>query len=204
MQKPNDFETAQGFTDYKPLPPGGYICKVMSVQETLSQQTAKKMLVISLDIAEGEYAGYFADSYRADTREQKKWGCRVFQLVYDDNGNTSKGFKTFVTSLRESNKGFEPMWGDDLKAFENSFKGKLIGGVFRKEEYEKSDKSGTSWATKCCGFRSIDTIRKGIETPADKPLATKTTVSAPQWGGFMPGAVDPLTGVQIPEDDLPF
>ena len=208
MLKPNDFEEVQGFGDFKPLPPGGYVCKIMEVKETLSQSTAREMLVISIDIAEGEYKGYYADKYRAKQGENKVWEGRVFQLTKDKDGKTSKGFKTFVTAVRESNPGFEPAWSNDTKVFENSFKGKLVGGVFRREEYEKKDKSGqptgeTAWSSKCFMFRSVDAVRKGIDVPEDKPLPPKTQ-SIGGFGGFASGLVDPMTGETVSEDDLPF
>lgn len=99
MQKPNDYETTAIYGDFKALPSGGYVCRIMGVEETKSQRN-NDMLKISLDIFEGEYKGYYADKYRSDTRMDKKWGCVAFQLVYDTvNPNmTNRGFKTFCTA----------------------------------------------------------------------------------------------------------
>lgn len=197
MNKPNDFDNVQAYGEYRPLPPGGYICRIMNVEETTSQN-GKAMLIISLDIAEGEHKGHYMNEYRADTRPEKKWGCRVFQLVYDDKNATNRGFKTFITSCTESNNGFQPAWGKK-EVFENCFKNKLIGGVFRREEYKKSDGSGTSWVTRCCSFRSVESIRKGIDIPKDKPLANKAI------GGndsFSAAGFENITAMD--EDDFPF
>lgn len=195
MRKPNDFENVQAFGEFKPLPAGGYVCKIMNVQESASA-SGKPMIIISLDIAEGEYKDYYKESYRTDTRPDKKWGCRVFQLVYDNDNKTNRGFKTFCTAFEESNN-MKIAWGDTAQ-FEGCFKGKLIGGVFRREEYEKTDGTGTAWATRCFTFRSVETIRKGVELPQDKPLLNKPS------GGSDAFAVQGFADVNVSEEDLPF
>ena len=37
MIKPQDFDTAQGFSSFEPLQAGGHICKIMKVEETKSK-----------------------------------------------------------------------------------------------------------------------------------------------------------------------
>ena len=168
MKKPNGYDEARAYGDYIPLPAGNYVCKIMSVEETQSR-AGKPMIIISLDIAEGEYKDFFAKAWRADTRQDKKWGCRVWQLVndYQDSSKTSQGFKTFITSVEKSNKGFAVKWDDD---FEPCFKGKLVGAQFRREEYI-DNLSNSHWSTKPASFRSADTIREGkLDILPDKPL----------------------------------
>jgi hypothetical protein len=166
MLKPNDYDQTQAFAEYEPLEKGGHICRIMKVEETESK-TFKPMLKIYLDIAEGRQAGYYKKQYEDDARENKKWGCIVYQLMEDDNGGMSRGFKTFATSVEESNPGFSIQWSDNKEVFENCFKGKLIGGVFRNEQYEKQD-GRLGWIVKCCAFRSIETIKRGVRVPEDK------------------------------------
>jgi hypothetical protein len=165
MQKPNGYETAATYGNFTPLELGGHVCKVMSVEETKSSK-GKDMLKISLDIAEGPQKGYYADQFRNSTFENKKWGCIVYQLVNDNDGNTNKGLKTFLTSVEESNLGFKTVWGD---TFCQSLKGKLVGGIFGREQYENRD-GDLKWSTKCSQFRSVETIKKGVEIPKDKLL----------------------------------
>ena len=88
MEMPNDFQTTQGFGDYTPLPAGGYICRIMGVEETKSK-SGRDMIKVSLDIAEGEFKNRFAEAWKADTRADKKWGCIANQLVYDTTDGTS-------------------------------------------------------------------------------------------------------------------
>lgn len=191
MKKPNNWENTQAFGDFEPLELGGHICKIMSVEETKSRK-GKDMIKISLDIAEGEQAGYYAEQYRNDNRPDKKWGCIVHQLVEDDYGNTNKGFKTFVKAVEKSNADFDQdkIWDEH---FCDYFKNKLIGGVFGREQYENS-KGDLKWSTKCVQFRDVETIRKGVPIPTDKYLDTPNS-QAHSKNDF---AEMPL------DDDLPF
>ena len=165
MVKPSNYDNVQEYGEFKPLELGGHICKIMSVEETKSS-TGKDMLRIFLDIAEGEQANYYAEQYKADSRADKKWGCIVYQLTEDKDGNTNRGLKTFITSVEKSNKGFTVAWGDN---FTTCLKGKVIGGVFGREQYQNS-KGELKFTTKCVSFRSADTVRAGVDVPADKLL----------------------------------
>lgn len=167
MKKPNNYETTQAYGDFTPLELGGHICKIMKVEETKSK-AGNDMIIISLDIAEGDQKDYFSKQYKADTRENKKWGCIVYQLVEDKDGNTHKGFKTFIKSVEKSNKGFDSdsIWNDDFAGY---FKNKLVGGVFGREQYINQN-GELKWSTKCVQFRDVETIRKGVEVPEDKYL----------------------------------
>ena len=196
MVKPNNYDGTQEYGEFKPLELGGHVCKIMSVEETKSG-SGKDMLKIFLDIAEGEQAYYYAEQYKADSRAEKKWGCIVYQLVEDKDGNTNRGLKTFITSVEKSNKGFTVAWGDNFAA---CLKGKLIGGIFGREQYQNS-KGELKFATKCVSFRSVDTIRSGVEVPADKLLN-----GAKQAVLQTPGTISPLDGFEeiISDDELPF
>lgn len=168
MIRPKNWENVQAFEEYEPLDLGGHICKIMKVEETKSQKTQKDMLIVYLDIAEGEQKNYYANQYKADTRPDKKWGCRVFQLTEDADGNTSRGFKTFISAVEKSNPGFDSnaIWDEQFAEY---FKDKLIGGVFGREQYLAAD-GKLKWSTKCRAFRDIDTIKKGVAIPEDKYL----------------------------------
>lgn len=177
LNKPADFEAAQAYGEFKPISIGGHIMRIMGV-EVVTSSTGKEMLKISLDTASDDsQPAYFAAKYRADTRADKKWGCVMFQLIYDEQGATNRGFKTFVTSVEESNPGFKVAWGE---AFEKSLKDKRVGAIFRREEYVKND--GTvGKITKPFTFRSVATIKAGVEIPEPKLLNKPT-------GGGMPAS----------------
>lgn len=207
MIKPKDYDNVQEFTTSAPLPPGGYVCRIMAVEETTAKTSGAPMLKISLEIAEGEHKGFYANMYRSDTRQDKKWGCVVNQLVYDTSGATSRGFKTFNTAVEHSNSGFKIAWGDNYAA---CFKNKLIGGIFRREQF-RADDGSLRFATKCYMFRSADEIRKGVKVPPDKLLdgstSSSSSASSMPFGApsNVPGGVDLSEYEEVmPDDNLPF
>lgn len=195
MNKPMGYDEAQVLGEYKPLPAGGYVCVIKQVREQFSRND-RPMIVIALDIYDGEHKGYYEKSFRADTRADKKWGCNVYQLSEDDKGQCTRGFKTFITSVEKSNPGFQTVWGE---GFCVAFKGKLVGGLFGREQYQKND-GNLAWSTKCVSFRSADSIRNGDFTvPQDKPLDGQSSVK--------PAMVQPTAAngyVEVEDDDLPF
>lgn len=199
MQKPNDYDNVQAYGEFTPLKLGGQICKIMQVKETKSS-TGKDMLEISLDIAEGDQKDYYAQQYKTDTRDNKKWGCIVYQLLKDNNENTNRGFKSFITAVENSNAGFKVAWGDKFAA---CFKGKLIGGVYGREQYLNSYQE-KKFSTKCVQFRSVEAIRNGVDVPEDKLLPES------QNNGYDPGYTPSSVGdgfMNIPaglDEELPF
>ena len=173
MKKPNNYDTTQAQGAYEPLKLGGHVCKIVKLEETKSS-TGKDMLKIALDIAEGEQKDYYKQQFENDTRNDKKWGCMSYILVEDKDGNTNRSFKTFTESVEKSNGGFVIKWGED---FAKQFKGKLVGGVFGREEYINSNNE-SKFATKCRYFTTIDRAKKGIDAPKDKLLAGSTSSPA--------------------------
>lgn len=191
MRKPNDWENTQAYGDFEPLELGGHICKIMKVEETKSR-SGKDMINIFLDIAEGEQKGYYAEQYRKDNRSDKRWGCIVYQVLEDNNGNTHRGFKTFVTAVEKSNSGFNQneIWDENFCEY---FKNKLIGGVFGREQYI-NNKSKLAWSTKCVQFKDVETIKNGVPIPEDKLLE----------GASAPSSSNSNFADMPLDDDLPF
>lgn len=196
MKKPNNWENTQAYGDFEPLELGGHVCKIRKVEETQSR-TGKAMLIISLDIAEGEQKDYYAEQYKNDTRENKRWGCIVYQLVEDNDGNTNKGLKTFINAVEKSNKGFDQnkIWNDDFPKY---FTNKLIGGVFGKEQY-RNNSGALKWATKCFNFRDVEAIKKGVPVPEDRYLDGQ----APQKHANSFTVAD-FEDIDTDDSDLPF
>ena len=198
MNRPNDWDSVQEFGEYTALPAGAYACKIIKVEQTTSNG-GKPMIRIALDIADGEYAGYFRKQYDADTRADKKWGCIVNQVLTGKDGSTARGFKTFVTSVERSS-GTQAQWGD---AFLPWLKGKKVGALFRREEYLNA-KGERKWSTKCFSFRSFDSI-DACEIPQDKPLQNAPAAgygygNVTAFGGYNDDGFRPLPD----DEDVPF
>ena len=127
MRKPDDYDQVSKFSDGV-LPPGGYICKIMKVQETVSKN-GNPMIQVALDIAEGEYEGFYSDKFYGNICPERKWPWCLLEVIYDTQiGGTHRGFKTFCEDVAESNHIAVP-WGDQ---FAQTLKGKLIGVLFRR------------------------------------------------------------------------
>ena len=112
MEKPKNYDNVQPFGEYESLEIGGHICKIMKVEETKSR-TGRDMLEIYLDTAEGRQKNYYTKQWNDDKRDNKKWGCIVYQIVTDNNSNASRGLKTFNICVEKSNTDFKLVWGND-------------------------------------------------------------------------------------------
>lgn len=134
MQKPNGYENVVAGGDYTPIELGGHTAVIKRVKETVSKN-GKPMIQIAIDFDDNDkQAGYFLTSFQNDDREDKKWPFQGTQYVLteDQNGNCSRSFKSFITSVEKSNNA-ECVWGD---GFEKWFTGKRIGVVYGEVEEE--------------------------------------------------------------------
>ena len=150
----------------KRLPAGGYVVRIKSV-ENVNQ---KEYIKVDFDIAEGEFAGYYADLYdRAHF-----WGG---SLIRSYKTKAAGFFRGFLDDLTASNEG-STLIGDDGNVNELQFVGKAIGVVMGAEEYEGND--GTvKTRLKVRATVPVDRIRNGDFTvPELKKLSTPDMVPA--------------------------
>ena len=173
---------------------GGHKMVIMDVKEMMSK-TNKQMIKVCFDFAKDDaQADFFSKKYKEDTRTDKKWSNVGTQyiMVLDNEGKTSKSFKSFCTSVEESNPGFKIPWGD---GFAQSFKGKKVGGVFRAEEVEYNGKIGN--AHKLAWFCASDKALSQ-EVPPTKKLANN---GMPTQGQSVASFMDIPSGI---DEELPF
>lgn len=147
MEKPNNYDNVQT-GEFVPAMTGGHHIIIKGVKETKTK-TGKDMIVVAFDFAKNDrQPGYFSELFEKDIRPDKKWPYSGTQyiVVTDKDGNTSKSFKSFITSVENSNKGFKAAWGD---IFCDQFKNKLVGGVYGivESEYngERKKRSQLRW-----------------------------------------------------------
>lgn len=154
------------------LPPDGYVVKIMGVEE--KNFSNGPCLVVSYDIAEGNNAGFFANDYRSNTFENKSWRGVHFLNVPKGDGTERDGWavnamNNFIAVLQESNPGFEWNWDAVARSEYTALKGKLLGMLFGRVEWDYNGKTG--WSTKSRAIIPAEDVRKGFfEIPADKPL----------------------------------
>ena len=138
MKKWNGYDTVEVFGQKRRLPVGNYVCKILGAEE--KEYGWGSVLLISFDIAEGEYKNFYKEQYDKQTG-QKAWK-GVFRVnCPKDNGDpkdeqVKKNFKTFIHHVEKSNAGYKWDWN------EASLKGKLVGGVFGEKEYEVDGNTG--------------------------------------------------------------
>lgn len=146
------------------LPAGGYVCRIMKAWVECTPNNSE-MLVLALEIAEGDYAGYFRKVYddKKTSNPNVKWPCMFKQFTLGTDGQTNPFFKGMLKSIEESNMGYAWNWQ------EATLQNKMIGMIFREEEFLASD--GTTKTTVRPAFpRSVQRIRNGVEVPEIKRL----------------------------------
>ena len=68
IKKPNKYNETQGYGEFKSLPAGGYVVKILKVEEGESKKGVPQ-LKVAFDITEGEYSHYFNDLYKKRKEE---------------------------------------------------------------------------------------------------------------------------------------
>ena len=194
MQQLKGFEKAKVITGGVPqLPKDGYIAKILDCKE--ESKNGYSWLAFSFDIAEGEHKGHFAEQYRANTNENKKWRGTYNAFIPDESSqyydeNLTK-FKTMIANIEESNPGYHWDWD------ETKLKGKSIGVIFGEKEF-MTESNSVVIITECRGIRSVDCINQGkFKMPALKTLNGTPSVSSASTSS---NAFNEVDG----DDDLPF
>ena len=173
IRKPNNWNEVQEFSDRPKLPLGAYVCKVR--RAVVQSNDFGEQLCLLFDIIEGDFKGFFDADFKANTMANKKWKGVLRQFIPIDDGSekdewTKSSFKGMVTAFEKSNPGYQWNWNEE------SLAGKVVGILFRNEEWEYENKTG--WAVRPFRAISIDSVRSGDFTlPKDKPLKNKTVAS---------------------------
>lgn len=119
MKKIPDYATTQAAKEFSRLPAGGYVCIIKKVEDN----SAGQYLYVEVDIAEGEYK-----NYAADTAERAGFWPLKFYRGYDSK--SLKFFKAFIEAVEQTNNRYTWNWD------EQSLVNKGIGIVFQEQEYE--------------------------------------------------------------------
>lgn len=166
---------------FAPLPANGYVCKILAVKVE-STSGGSQYIKLRIDVAEGEYAGYFQKRFSADASSQygQKWKGihKIFLPKFNgDNGKYTDDIATYkgnlntiarANNLPEPNieAGFDP----------DIFKGCTVGVLYREASYRGKKFTESAY------LRDPQKIRSGdFEIPAPR------LESAPQSAG-MPSA----------------
>lgn len=165
------------------LPAGGYICKIVDPVLNDDQNAGKANIELRVDIAEGEYAGYFQ---QLEDRFGF-WGLRGWMSFKESQLGQ---FERVCMALCNSNPGlqFNPFvpGGADV----DSLKGKMIGVVIGKEEYRAN--SGD--------IKEKNVVSKFIEVEKIKSKKYKI----PELKKLKIDGFDPISMPENVPDEIPF
>ena len=192
MKPIDNWNDVKASGDFESLPAGGYICQIMSAKEKPNKNTSGSHIELMLDIAEGEYKGFFEHDYKAQSGEEKYWRGSINQNIPNESSEKYDMqcgfFKRFTGAVEDSNSGYHWDWN------EAGLKNKLCGCVFA--EKEKESKKGTLYlATFANEIVPVADIKSGkFKMPEIKRLEKRAQSDMPH--GF--------TELKADDGDLPF
>ena len=187
MMKPPGFDEATAIKGggFPQLPPGGYICRIVEAKEQQSK-SKRNMMVIALDIAEGEYKDFYGKQFQRRRAEnaEAKWPCLYYQMMEGDDYTMGR-LKGMLIALEESNANFKvASWDWD----EKKLKKLLCCGVFREEEYLNHEGK----------------VRTSVKCISILPKADLPTVKVPEKKTLEPSQQNNGGWGDIPDEDIPF
>lgn len=182
--------------NFQQLPKGAYVLKILYAKEEPNRNGSGTHLVVSYDIAEGEYKDYFLNLYNSREGEDKKWPAdgQYYLTVPGDNAEAYvwTNWNSFFADLEDSNNGF--VFGGDPA----QLKGKLIGGKFAniQSEYNGTvyDHIRMRWT---CVAEDVRQDKAG-KMPNDRLI--KATAARPAF----PAGEDFVSVPEGYDDELPF
>lgn len=194
MKKYSGYDTAKPYEETQKLPTGGYIIKIWDAEEV--HYDWGDQLLISFDIAEGEFKDFYGDQYRNSQLEDKKYkGVYRIYLPKEDGSQqdewTTRRLKTEMTAIEDSNPGFHWDWD------EKKLKEKKVGAVFFEKEYDFNGKRG--FFTTLHSFRSVEKIKNG-----DYKLPDPKMLDKPGNSGAVASDSDDFAELGTDDGELPF
>jgi len=188
------------------LPAGAYVCVIQGVRE--EGDFPDDSIVLRLEIAEGDWAGYYARRYKNES-EAAALGHRDYEPRYKgdfrirvpraENPHIKnrdwaiRNFNNSIWAIEDSNAGYHFDFGNTA-----ALKGKTVGISVREAEYQGNP------FTEIGRLESARMVREGKISPM-KPRGERASAQASAPAGGAPGAAEAPAGWMEDEpDDLPF
>jgi hypothetical protein len=159
MQRPTNWDSipAQTFSGNEYPPAGTYVFRIVSESHDPSKQ-GKEMITLSLDIAEGQFKGYYRKLSDSTGKDRM---LKHYRSITDES---MPYFKGDIKAIEESNAGFTYNFSD------GSLRDKFVGGMLREEEY-LANSGETKTINKIMFLCSAEKARSGaLKIPLIKKL----------------------------------
>lgn len=200
IRRPNNWNEVKEFSDRPRLPLDAYVCKVKKAAVQANEYG--EQLCIVFDIFEGDWRNFYAETFESNTQENKKWKGVLRQWLPREDGSEKDGWtksalKGMITAFEKSNPGYAFNWDESTLA------GKMIGILFRNEEWEYEGKTG--WTVRPFRAISVDSVRSGdYRLPKDKPLKNKSAESYDSYNASYSSYSAPTNFAVLDEEDSEF
>ena len=185
MNKPTGYDETEakvGGGEFPQPTAGGYVAKIVTAEIKTSQK-GKEMLVLGIDIAEGEFKDHWT---KLKEKFENAFYPSIFQLT---EGEHTGYFKGLISAIEKSNSGYQWNWN------EGTLIGKRLGVNLREEEY-KNKNGEVKTSLKVAYFTTAQEAKAGL-----KPLEPKKLTSSGAPASDFPAHTDN----DAPKDDgLPF
>ena len=177
---------------YKRLPLANYICSIVDVEEMVSKK-GNRCLKLAFDIAEGDYAGFYAEQYKEEQRVNGEEAGWPFSGIYYVSMTNLNRFRGFTYCIEKSNKGFQWNWN------EKALKGMKFAGVFAEET--RTSNEGKSYTdVRLAHVYPLDEFNKLPEAYVKKPKADTPFTGGGYFGA--PEFANPLPPIR--DEEIPF
>lgn len=184
MRKPEGWDEAQAVIpgEHRRLPAGGYVCTIVGTSVSRSKG-GNEMLVLLMDISEGEHEGHFMRDYSERQAKNANASWPPSGTYWQNMEGNGTRFAKGLLELISKENGFQ--WDFD----ERELIGKKIGVLFREEEYLGNDGKVRA-SVKPYSFRSLKAIREGnYKVPEKKALED---------------GADVFGGTKVADKEIPF
>ena len=153
-----NLSNVQESTEYKTLPAGTYICKIVSAVDYPTEEYLK----VTYDIAKGEYAGYYND-----IRERHPDWTNVGNYRKYYTAKALPFFKRFCSAVSKSNQGY--IFDGNINADEHTLAGKLFGLVLGNEQYYSNSGEKKMRLIECGEFPISEIDKQKVPAPKMLP-----------------------------------
>lgn len=193
MKKPDGYDEAKT-SSYKPkkLPAGAY--EVEIVNAAVRDEYGTEKLILQIDIATGEYKGYFKKNFDNQAKYPKagqrlKWKGIFKQAT---SGKSLNYFKSLIKIIEDSNN-----FKFDFN--EKTLKGKRLGMVFKNRVFTNDKGEEITYIAADTPLTLDDLYAGNFDAPR-----SSNSNQPPKDSNKSSGAGDDMVEDSIDDDDLPF